>query len=113
MAITYNSNYNDTHPFSDVCFQVALGTGVEEVATIPGSDTTVYQAEFGYASNSNVFVRKNSAPTVPSSGTVTTQQYSEFKPYKRYVKGGDVVHFISPDTGTTYVGVCLRQLNQG
>lgn len=112
MAILYNSNYDETIPFSDVCFQVACGTSVEETATIPGPVTTQYQALFSYNDVANVFIRKNGVPTVPGSGTVGTEQYNEFRPEKRYVKGGDVLHFITPDAGTTYVGVSLRQLNQ-
>lgn len=113
MAIVYNSNYDETIPFSDVCFQLALATATELTVTIPGNATTTYQALFEYASNSNVFIRKNATVASPSSGTVTSQQYNEFKPMKRYVNGGDVIHFISPDTGPTYVGMSLRQLNQG
>lgn len=112
MAITYNSNYDQTIPFSDVDFQISLGTAVEETATVPGLVTTQYQAFFEYNSVSNVFVCRNATPVVPASGNVGVQQYNEFRPKKRYVKGGDVLHFITPDTGTTYVGVSLRQLNQ-
>lgn len=112
MAILYNSNYDETIPFSDVCFQVGLGAGVEQTVTIPGPATTNYQALFSYNCTSNVFVRKNGAATSPLSGTVGSVQYNEFKPKKRYVRGGDVIHIICPDAGTTYVGVSLRQLNQ-
>jgi len=109
MAIQYNSNYNDTIPFSDVCFQVALATNTDEAITIPGAPTTQYQALFSYTSTSNVFVRNNTAAGVPAGGTTEEEQYNEFRPYKRYVKGGDVLHLITPDA-SAYVGVSLRQL---
>lgn len=113
MAIAYNSNYDLTIPFSDVCAQVALGAAVEETYTVPGAATVKYAARFAYTENSNVFVRLNAVPTSPPAGTVTEQQYSEFRPgddgSQRYVSGGDVLHFITPDT-TAYVGVSLRQL---
>lgn len=109
MAIQYNSNYDETIPFSDVDFQVALGVGVERTVTIPGTATTQYQALFSYTSTSNVFVAKNATPVVPAGGTVGTQQYNEFRPCKRYVRGGDVLHLITPDA-SAYVGVSLRQL---
>jgi hypothetical protein len=112
MAILYNSNYDETLPFSDVCFQVGLSTGVEQTITVPGPSTTNYQALFSYNCTSNVYVRKNGIPTSPAGGTVGEEQYNEFKPKKRYVRGGDVIHLISPDSGTTYAGVSLRQLNQ-
>ena len=109
MAIAYNSNYNETMPFSDVCVQIGLGAAVEQTYTVPGAPTTQYQAYFSYNQSSNIFVRLNGVPTSPASGSVTTQQYSEFKPIKRYVKGGDVIHFITPDA-SAYAGVSLRQI---
>lgn len=109
MAIAYNSNYDETIPFSDTNSQIGLNAGVEQTVTVPGSPTIQYQALFGYNCTSNVFVRLNGIPTVPPLGTVTNQQYSEVRPEKRYVKGGDVIHLITPDA-TAYVGVSLRQL---
>ncbi len=109
MAIAWNANYIETMPFSDVCAQVNLGSNVEQTFIIPGTSTTQYQAYFEYNDLSNVFVRLNASPTSPSSGSVTTQPYSEFKPKKRYVRGGDVLHFITPDA-SAYIGVSLRQL---
>jgi hypothetical protein len=72
--------------------------------------TQQYQAYFSYTSASNVFVRLNGTPAVPASGTSGTEQYNEFRPVKRYVRGGDVLHFITPDVGGAYAGVSLRQL---
>ena len=109
MTIQYNANYIETMPFSDTCIQVNCAAGVAQSFTVPGTPEQQFQAYFEYASNSNVFVRKNTAPTSPLSGTVTTQQYSEFKPKKRYVRGGDVIYFITPDTNA-YIGVSFRQL---
>ena len=109
MTLEYNSNYIETMPFSDTCSQVACGSNVEETFTVPGNETMQYQAYFEYNDLANVFVCKNSTPVIPASGTVGTQQYNEFKPKKRYVRGGDVLHFITPDT-IAYVGVSLRQL---
>ncbi len=109
MAIAYNSNYDGTIPFSDVDFQVNLGASTAETITVPGSVTTQYQAFFEYNYVANVFVSINAAPVVPGAGTVGTQQYNEFRPQKRYVRGGDVIHLITPDT-SAYVGVSLRQL---
>jgi hypothetical protein len=109
MTIQYNANYIETMPFSDTAAQINCATGVEKTFTVPGTDVMQYQAYFEYASNSNVFVRLNASPTVPTSGTVGTQSYNEFKPKKRYVRGGDVIHFITPDA-TAYIGVSLRQL---
>ena len=109
MTIAYNSNYEGTLPFSDTAVQVNCGASTQQTFTVPGTSEMSYQAYFEYTQNSNVFVRLNGTPTVPSAGSVSTQQYNEFRPKKRYVRGGDVIHFITPDT-TAYIGVSLRQL---
>lgn len=113
MAIQYNSNYDVTIPFSDVCFQVSGTANVEQTVTIPGSATAYYSARFGYTSTANIYVCLNATPVIPPGGTVGTQQYCEFRPgddgSQRYVKGGDVLHIISPDA-TSRVSVSLRQL---
>lgn len=109
MTIAYNANYIETMPFSDTAIQINCGANVEQTYTVPGTAATKYQAYFEYTMTSNVFVRLNGTPAIPSTGTVGTQQYSEFKPKKRYVQGGDVLHFITPDTNA-YIGVSLRQL---
>lgn len=112
MAILYNSNYDETIPFSDVSVQFALGVGVEQTYTVPGLDTQYYSARFSFNDTANVFVRLNGTPTTPSGGSVSTQQYNEYRPQtQRYVKGGDVIHCITPDA-TAYVGLSLRALNQ-
>lgn len=109
MTIAYNSNYEGTTTFSDTCAQVHCLANVAETFTVPGSSTAKYQALFEYISTSNVFIRLNSAPAVPVGGAVGAEPYSEFRPKKRYVKGGDVLHFITPDANA-YVGLSLRQL---
>jgi hypothetical protein len=109
MTIAYNSNYNETMPFSDTTIQVNCGIGVAETFTVPGESTAQYQALFEYTSTSNVFVSVNATPTTPLIGTVGEEPYNEFRPHKRYVKGGDVLQFITPDTNA-YVGVSLRKL---
>jgi hypothetical protein len=109
MTIQYNANYIETMPFSDTAFQVACTVNAEQTANIPGDDTMQYQAYFEYASNSNVFICKNATPVIPAGGSVGSQPYNEFKPKKRYVRGGDVLHFITSDA-TAYIGVTLRQI---
>lgn len=114
MAILYNSNYDETVPFSDVCVQVNLATNTSQSYTVPGTAIDKYSIRFGYTENSNVFVSSNVTGTVPTSGTSNTQQYTEFRPgsdgSQRYAKGGDVLHFITPDATGAYFGISLRQL---
>lgn len=113
MAVPYNTNYDLTMPFSDVCAQVALAANVEQTFTIPGNDANKYSVRFSYISTSNVFVRLNGTPTIPGAGSVGTEQYNEFRAgadgSQRYVKGGDVLHFITPDANA-YVGVRLMSV---
>lgn len=109
MAIQYNSNFHETLPFSDFAVPVSLTTNTEQTVTVPGSATTKYQALFEYNATSNVFVRLNGTATVPAPDTANIVPYLEFRPKKRYVQGGDVLHFITPDTAQ-YVGLTLRQL---
>jgi hypothetical protein len=109
MTIQYNANYIETMPFSDTCVQVNCAANIAETFTVPGNPEQQYQAYFEYNQSSNVFICKNSTPAIPASGTVGTQQYNEFRPKKRYVRGGDVLNFITPDTNA-YIGVSLRQL---
>lgn len=114
MAIKYSSNYEQTIPLSDVCAQIHLTANVGQQFVVPGVDTIKYSVLFSYISTSNVFVCNNAAPVIPAANTVGVQQYNEFRPgedsvTKRYVKGGDVLHFITPDA-TAYVGIRLMQL---
>jgi hypothetical protein len=109
MTIQYNANYIETMPFSDTAIQVNCAANTEETYTVPGTPEQQFQAYFEYNCTANVFVCKNATPTIPASGTIGEQPYNEFKPKKRYVRGGDVLHFITPDTNA-YIGVSLRQL---
>lgn len=113
MAVSYNSNYDLTVPFSDLSIQVHVQTGTPESFTVPGTATTRYSARFAYGPTSNVFVRLNTAAGVPSGGTVATEPYNELNPghdrSQRYVNGGDVLHFATPDSNA-YASVSFRQL---
>ncbi len=114
MAIQYNSNFDETVPFSDVCAQVSMVANTAVSYTVPGNATTRYSVRFGYNASANVFVRLNTAPTSPPGGTVTQQAYGEFRPggdgSQRYVSGGDILYFITPDVAGGYAGISLRQL---
>ncbi len=114
MAIAYNSNYDLTIPFSDISVSIALQANVEETYTVPGAATIQYSCKFGYNDTSNIFVSRNVTATVPAAGTATLTPYIEFKPgcdgSQRYVNGGDVLHFITPDA-LQYMSISLRQLN--
>jgi hypothetical protein len=109
MAIQWNYNFEGTTTFTDVCTQVNLIANSDQSWTIPGVSTMKFEALFSFYSTANVFVSLNAAVVIPGADTSGTQQYCDFRPYKRYVKGGDVLHFKTTDA-TQYVGVGLRQL---
>lgn len=108
MAIKYSYNFRAS-PFSDVCEQIALATSTDTTYTVPGDATDKYVMEISYISTSNVFVCKNATATVPGAGMQTSTAELEFRPDRRYVNGGDVIHFITPDT-SAYVGLSLMSL---
>lgn len=110
MTVPYTSSFDQTIAFSDTCAQFALATGVAQSYTVPGASHQKYTALMTYASNSNVFVGYNVVAASPTSGTNTTVVREEFKPRKRYVIGGDVLSFITPDT-SAYVGLSLRAIS--
>lgn len=111
MAIPYTSSYDETIAFSDTCVQISLATNIAQTYTIPGAATQVYTALFGFPTNSIIWVAKNTTPVTPPAGTQTTVQYMEFvnPGEKRYVKGGDVLSFITPDTSAR-VGISIRAI---
>lgn len=105
-ATPFVSSFNETTPVSQAAAQVSLGVGVAETWTVPGDGNKKYSAIFGYNGSSNIFVGFNTTAAVPSAGTVTTLTRVELCPDKRYVIGGDVLTFITPDT-TAYMSVSL------
>ena len=104
----YQDNFDHTKPFSDTCAQINMAADVEETYTVPGSESQIYRAKFSFASNSNVYVGLNVTAASPSSGTTTTTGNLEFRPEEpKYVKGGDIIHVVSPDAAGAYVGISL------
>lgn len=107
---TYNSNFDGTKPVSDTCAQINLAANVEQTYTVPGTSSQKYRAKFGFAAAANVFISVNVTAASPAAGTNTTTENLYFRPDEPiYVKGGDVIHAVSPDA-TTYVGISLLAL---
>lgn len=113
MSTPYFVNFDLTFPWSDDCAQINVASGTPQTYTVPGTAQQNYSVRFAYTEASNVFVTLNNAPSIPSSGSVGTQFYNEFRPggdgSQRYVKGGDVIQFATPDM-TAYIGISLRLL---
>lgn len=107
-ATPYVSSFDETKPFSQAAGQICIASGTAKSYTVPGASNKKYRAEFNCPSTANIFIGYNVTPTVPSSGTVNTSSQEEFvrSGMARYVFGGDVLSFITPDT-TQYLSVSL------
>lgn len=110
MATAYNINHEKCRPFSDTCFQTLLAASTAIAYTVPGDNSFTYRAEFSVSSSADVWVRNNGTAAVPTSNTVAKLSYQERIDTNSifFVRGGDVLSFIS--TGTPQVGVSLLQI---
>lgn len=103
----YIDNFDHAKPFSDTCGQVALATNVAQSYTVPGTNSQKYRLKLEFNASANVYVGYNITALAPSAGTNTTTNNMEFRPSEpKFVKGGDVLSFVTPDT-SAYVGVSL------
>lgn len=107
----FNTNFLGTLPFSDLTVQIALAATTELTYTVPGTTADLYRCEFSWAYNASVWVGYNTTASVPPAGAITTSSNEslEFRPGIRYVRGGDVLHFIS-DSIVTNGGFSLLKL---
>jgi hypothetical protein len=111
MSTKFNINYDGTVPYTvdSVRFNLTSAGGAQS-HTIPGDSTKRYQARFYYEDNSNVFVGfEGVTATIPGSGSKESTDRIEFRPDKRYVRGGDSLSLITPDT-SVYVGVTFLEI---
>lgn len=102
MTTRYQSSYDYTTPFTELAPSVALAQDTELTYTVPGTSKEKYVVHFHYASSSNVFVANNSTASSPSAGTIDASSRSAYKPHKKFVHGGDVLSFITPDTDAIF-----------
>lgn len=113
MATSFNSNFNLSIPFSDESVQIHLDQNTDETYIVPGDKSVIYAVYFGYNLSSNVFVSLNAPFAIPAAGNVSTQRFAELNPGfsggQRYVKGGDILHFITPDA-SAFVSIALKRL---
>jgi len=107
----YNSNFLGTVPFSDQTVKVALAATTALPYTIPGDNSIQYTAEFQLPYNANIWIGYNVTATLPTPGTATSSNRMELirSGDRRYVRGGDVLSFIS-DTIVTNMGISLLQV---
>lgn len=111
MAVQYHNNFVDTTNFSDTTTRIALTSGNTLTYTVPGSATDSIQVIFTLTNDATLFVGYNKTATVPVLNTVTSDQFIELMKdgFKRFVRGGDILSFVTPDP-IVYVGLSLRAL---
>lgn len=113
MTTKYQRNFTDTFPFSDTCINILLEASTAIAWTVPGTVDQIYRTHFSVSTSADVWVRNDpndGAAIVPLSNTIQTTTYQERIDvnFIKYVKGGDVLSFIS--TGISQVGVSLLQV---
>lgn len=89
--------------FSDNLFQGILLNGIEQTLIVPESPFADYPhllAIFSFEPGATIWVALNQTATFPS-GSISSSN-SELNPAARYVKGGDVLHFITNDSSDDY-----------
>lgn len=95
MSVKYHSQFTNSSPFSGMAPQFALAASVALTYTVPGDSSVQYRAEFSYPYDANVWVALNSTATIPTAGTMSPNSGSVLRPACKYVRGGDVLSFIS------------------
>lgn len=113
IAVQWYSNYDVTTNFSDVTPTINLIANTEKTFTVPGAISNRYQVVFEYNASANVYVGYNVTATVVAGSTLDSNgRFLEYRPDRRFVNGGDVLHFITPDA-SVYMGFSLRSLPNG
>lgn len=105
----YNMSNGASIPFSDLTVQISLDANTVLTYTVPGENSISYRALFAWNENDNVWVGYRVTATVPSAGIITQQNGIERNPNIRFVRGGDVLSFISRAI-VTDAGFSLLQL---
>ena len=108
---TYNDSFDTCKPISDTTAQLNLLVNTALTYTVPGDDTKRYRMQVSLSNSANVWMGLNVTATSPSAGTITSNANIERinnREY-RYVKGGDVLSFIS-NAAVTDVGLSLLSL---
>jgi hypothetical protein len=94
----YAESFEWTFPFTDKSVQFNLVATEALSYTVPGGNQTQYRADFVIPYNANVWIGYNVTASYPLSGTIANVSQVELighAKYTRYVRGGDVLSFIS------------------
>lgn len=91
----FQLNYGFTIPFAEDGARMKLQAATELTYTVPGNSDTLYTVLFAYEPGAKVWVDLNRTAVVPVLNTVTSNSTVALNPSQRYVRGGDVLHFIT------------------
>lgn len=92
----FNNLFGGTQAFSDTAAQINLGISTVLTYTVPGLSTQKYSARFIFPSGSSVYIGLNTTPVIAATGAITSSPNVAFNPVNTlYVKGGDILSFIS------------------
>lgn len=95
MSTPYNSSHQDTISFTDQAAQINLAAATVVTYTVPGIISQKYQCIFSWPYDANVYVGINTTPAASTDGEITSSSGVSFRPIKKFVKGGDVLSFLS------------------
>lgn len=93
-------------PFSIDKYSATIVADTDATLTVPstgplGSSSSTYSNKFivifSYEAGASVWVANNTTAAKPAGATFASTS-SELNPSARYVKAGDVLHFLTPDT---------------
>lgn len=102
----FQINYGFTVPFQDDGARMKLQATIELTYTVPGNKTNAYTALFSFEPGAKVWVDLNRTAVFPLAGVVNSNSTSALNPSQRYVRGGDVIHFITENaTADVMVGL--------
>lgn len=107
----YGCNFNKTMPFTNTSANLLLIASTPLSWTVPGIPEQRFRATFRASFTAEIYVSLNGTAALPTSGVATTTTNNqEFIPLlePKYVKGGDVLSFVS--AGTPSIGIQLHHI---
>ena len=109
MATKFRSQFSKAEPFSDTTATIALAATTGLTYTVPGTSANQYTVTFSWPYNASVWVGFNSTAVLPTPGTIVSGR-SVRNPDTKFVRGGDVLSFISSSI-ITDAGLELFEIN--
>lgn len=95
MSTPYNSSHESTNSFTDQAAQINLAAATVATYTVPGLNQMRFQCIFSWSANADVYVGVNETPVASTMGMITNSSGVAFRPLKKFVKGGDILSFLS------------------